>query len=285
MQNSNNYKILKLLQEQRSLDFLGYRDSMVQRRISKRQLALNYKDEDDYLFYLTENPSELDHLIDVLTINVSEFFRDPLTFEYLYAQILPQIVDNKLKEGLSNIRVWSAGCAKGEEAYSLAILFQDYIHEEKLDFDARIFATDIDRKAIRIAKEGIYKDKSILNLKNHQMDKYFLKKEGDFYMNEEIRKKVYFSFHDLLNKSQLAPPDSIYGGFDLILCRNVLIYFGIDYQKRIFEKLYRNLKPNGFLVLGDSEVLQNDFKSGFRRLNNCCKIFQKRSDSDIYYNA
>jgi chemotaxis protein methyltransferase CheR len=283
MQNSSNYKILKLLQDQRGLDFLGHRVTMVQRRIAKRLLAVKCNSEEDYLSYLNENPTEMDHLIDVLTINVSEFFRNPLTFEYLYSQIIHQIVEKKSIEKGSSIRVWSAGCARGEEAYSLAIQFEDYMQKENLHLETRVFATDIDPKAIQNAKEGIYKDHSILNLKYHQMDKYFLKYEDGFHLKDKIKKNVHFSFHDLLSTSQLAPPESIYGGFDLILCRNVLIYFDINYQKRIFEKLHRNLGPHGYLVLGDSEVLHKDFKNDFKRLNTCCKVFQKKDGQLINY--
>lgn len=267
--------ILNLLKEQRGFDFSGYRTSMLERRVQKRMYATNNKNFDDYLAYLHQNSDELDNLIDVFTINVSRFYRNSLTFEYIRNRIVPDLFQSKVQEKNSSIRIWSAGCSFGEEPYSMALIMNEFLKKEENTIKLNIFATDIDKKALSRAAVGSYGFNSIENIKIGILEKYFTQKDEQFKISAAIRKLVQFSFHDILDKNSFVPPDSIFGGFDIVLCRNVLIYFNLDYQKIIFDRLCRSLNKNGYLILGEAEVPIEDFKHKFRRENKCCKIYRK----------
>ncbi|NQU54739.1 MAG: protein-glutamate O-methyltransferase CheR, partial [Bacteroidetes bacterium] len=146
-------KILSLLNERRGFDFSGYRVQMLERRIQKRVYSTSSKNFDDYLEYLEQHPDELDNLIDVLTINVSNFFRNPLTFEYISKIIIPELFLAKAKENDNSLRIWSAGCSFGEEPYSMAIIINELLEKEETSILPVIFATDIDKKALLRAGE------------------------------------------------------------------------------------------------------------------------------------
>jgi len=268
-------RILDYLKDQRGFDFSGYRTSMLERRIEKRIFATQSKNLDDYFKYVKNFSVELDQLIDVFTINVSRFFRNSFIFEYISKMIIPSIIQTKIKNDDLNFRVWSAGCSFGEEPYSMAILLNEIINKEEVDISVNIFATDLDKKAITRASKGVYDFDSIKNVKIDTFQKYFTKTKNRFQLDPEIKKMVQFSFHDLLDENRLVPPDSIFGGFDIVLCRNVLIYFEPEYQKIIFNKLYKSLNKNGYLILGEAEVPIEGFKNKFSRENKCCKIYRK----------
>lgn len=138
-----------------------------------------------------------------------------------------------------------------------------------------IFATDIDQTALAKAAEGIYSFDSIKNVKYGIMDSYFIKSERGFHISPDIKAMVQFNFFDLLDKNRLSPPDSIYGDFDIVICRNVMLYFEPDYQEIIFNKLYRSLKINGFLILGEAELPDATTKNFYKKVNSCSKIYRK----------
>lgn len=268
-------KILTLLKEQRCCDFSGYRMSMLERRIQKRVYSTKNKNLDDYFEYLELHPNELENLFDVLTINVSSFFRNSLAFEFISKIIIPELYLDKTKEKDNSLRIWSAGCSFGEEPYSMAILINEFLEKEESLIQSTIFATDIDKKALKRASLGSYDVNSISEVKHGLLNKYFSKGGDNYKIDSQIKNKVQFSFYDLLDKNHLVPPDSIFGGFDIVLCRNVLIYFEPEYQKIIFNKLYKSLNKNGTLILGEAEVPIDEFKNKFRRDNKCCKIYKK----------
>ncbi|MCD4694761.1 MAG: protein-glutamate O-methyltransferase CheR [Bacteroidales bacterium] len=269
--------ILNLMKEQRGFDFSGYRASMLERRVQKRIYSTKCKDFDNYLEYLDRHPGELDNLIDVFTINVSRFFRNSLSFEYITKIIIPEMFLAKTVEHDNSIRIWSAGCSFGEEPYSMAIIIKEFLKKEDTSVKLNIFATDNDKKALLRASKGCYGFESIKKIKYGIFKKYFSKEGNKFKIDQIIKRMVQFSFYDLLDKNHLVPPDSIFGGFDIVLCRNVLIYFDLDYQKIIFNKLYKSLNKNGYLVLGEAEIPVEGFKHKFIRENKYCKIYRKVS--------
>jgi len=275
MKNDALKNILNFLIEQRGFDFTGYRTAMLERRIQKRLYTTKIQNIEDYSNFLHEDPNELDCLIDVFTINVSRFFRNSLSFEYIRKAIIPELFLDKIKAHDQNLRIWSAGCSFGEEPYSMAILINEFVEKEKMSMNLSIFATDIDKKALKRASEGRYNPNSIKNVKYGLIEKYFTLNDDYFEIDPKIKKLVQFSFYDLIDKYHSVPSESIYGGFDLVLCRNVLIYFELEHQKLIFNKLYKSLNPNGYLVLGEAEVPIEEFKHKFKRVNNCCKIYRK----------
>jgi len=221
------------------------------------------------------NQTEADKLIDALTINVSQFFRNPLVFEFISNKLIPWLIMEKLKKKEKYLRIWSAGCASGEEPYSLAIIFKEFLEKENLELDLRIFATDIDKKSLKSAKEGVYDFESIKEVKYGLLSKYFIQENSSFKIIPKIKDMVNFSFYDLLEKDSHAPPESIFGNFDLIFCRNVLIYFNLEYQDKIFEKLHHSLAPKGYLILGEAEMVSKRYQRYFSGLSEFLKIFQK----------
>ena len=267
--------ILNLVKEQRAFDFIGNQIPMLERRIQKRVYATSTKNFEDYYIYLNNNSNEIDNLIDVLTINVSRFFRNTLSFEYISKIIIPRLVLKKLQTNDNSFRIWSAGCSFGEEPYSLAIIINEFLEKGKISVDLNIFATDIDKNALETASAGKYGSESIKNIKYAIVDKYFTKKDDLFEISPEIKKMVQFSFFDLLDKKHNVPPESIFGDFDIVLCRNVLIYFNPKYQELIFKKLYKSMNNDSYLILGESEVLVESFKNKFKRESRIAKIYRK----------
>lgn len=281
-------RILDYLKAKRGFDFSGYRPSMIERRISQRLSATGQGDPEAYLHHIQTHPEELDRLADVLTINVSRFFRNPLVFEYLAGKILPLIIQKKIHSSDHTLRVWSAGCAFGEEPYSMAILIQELLSRENTPLNLNIFATDIDQGALLKARKAIYDFEGIKDVKYGLLKRYFIPQRDPANRNEaqwpltfqlvsHITDAVGFSHYDMLDKDTFAPPESVFGSFDLVLCRNLLIYFDISHQDIIFSKLFRSLCPDGYLVLGETEIPTPAHERHFRKVDTCCHIYQRQS--------
>ncbi len=155
------------------------------------------------------------------------------------------------------------------------MLLHEYLEKESLSFDISLFATDIDRGSLQKAHLANYSLESLQNVIVKRFNKYFYKENGSYQLIPQIQKMVSFSYFDLLSSKHYSPPESIFGAFDIIFCRNVLIYFNLDYQKVIFDKLNRSLIENGFLVLGEAEVPPRHYKRKFRRVTMDSKIYRK----------
>jgi chemotaxis protein methyltransferase CheR len=242
----NLENILELLRRERGFDFRGLRHSMAERRLLQRASVTGCSDPSFYLDYLLRHPEEMDNLVDALTINVSRFFRNPLMFEYLAHKILPRVFQEKAERGDHSFRVWSAGCSFGEEAYSVAILLNEFCSKEDLHHDVYVFATDIDQGALKKAKFAHYPFESVKDIRYGLLKKYFIpvRSRGDEWVNAEheffqlvdgIRNAVSFSLYDMLHPNTFAPPESVFGGFDLVLCRNLLIYFNVDTRAGLWK--------------------------------------------------
>jgi len=273
--NKELKRILNCLNKKRGFDFTGYSLSILERRISQRLSLINCHDYNTYLHYLQENPNECEQLIDVLIINVSRFFRHTLTFEYIANHILPPFVFHNTSQKKLSLRVWSAGCSMGEEPYSIAIMINELLENEILTHDVKIFATDIDHNILEKAQKAEYSYEQIENIKYKFLKKYFTHKGESFFLKPEIKKMVSFSIFDILDKKSFAPPESIFGAFDLVFCRNVLIYFSPNYQELIFKKLYRSMARNGYLILGEAEVPMQTYQASLKKVSDCCHIYQK----------
>lgn len=267
--------VLEELRRVRGLDLSAYRRSSLERRLAARMVRLRLKDPEAYLERLRSDPSECDQLIEAIVIKVSSYFRDPLVFEVLAHRVLPVIMERRRREHTRQIRVWSAGCATGEEAYSLAILLAQALEDEDFPWLPYICATDISPQALAAAQTGRYRRESLETTPLGILDRFFRPTAEGFEVIPEIRRMVYFSRHDLTSRQSLAPADSVFGSFDLVLCRNVLIYFSLDLQKRVLEKLYRALNPGGILVIGTSESLPRGMESRLTAIDRPHRIFQK----------
>lgn len=268
--------ILDVLRERRGFDFAGYPPAMLARRIELRFAPTGCADFGAYCEHLATRPEELDRLVETITISVSQFFRNPLDFELLAGRILPALVREKCADPQPALRVWSAGCARGEEPYSVAIVLDEILRREKLALDRHIFATDIDASVLADAANGVYDTEAVENVKYSQLAAHFTPEGDGFRLRPEIRRQVTFSRYDLLDRARRVPPDSVYGHFDLVLCRNLLIYYNADYQDVIFAKLHAALAPGAYLMLGEAETPPPAYQSALRRVADFSSIYQRQ---------
>jgi chemotaxis protein methyltransferase CheR len=267
--------VLAELWRGRGLDLSDYRRGTLERRLAVRMANLRLKDPGEYLQRLRSDPWECDRLIEAILIKVSSFFRDPLVFELLAHRVLPLIIERHRREHTRQIRVWSAGCSSGEEAYSVAILLAQALEDEGFPWHPSICATDISTEALAAAQTGRYRLESLETTQLGILDRFFRPTADGFEVIPEIRRMVHFSRDDLTSRPSLAPADSVFGSFDLVLCRNVLIYFSLKLQKRVQDKLYRALNPGGYLVLGMSEALPPERVSRLVAFDRPHRIFHK----------
>ena len=245
-------------------------------KILSRMSAIGITDLQTYIDRVRSDRNERQKIIGFVTINVSRFFRNPLVFEILYRIILPDILRKKEADRSAVVNVWSAGCAKGEEPYSLAILFKALMAQMGVRFDVQIFATDINRDILTEAEKASYGADQVKNVKYGWLKKYFSRQKDQFWLNGEIREPVYLSYYDMTDTRTFVPPESVFGNFDLVLCRNLLIYYSLAYQHVIFDKLYRSLADGGCLVLGSAESLPAAFKGQFSQQDLHSRIFIKQ---------
>jgi chemotaxis methyl-accepting protein methylase len=212
----------------------------------------------------------MEGLIDALTIKVSHFFRNPFVFEALKKFVLPELIESRHGEGL---RVWSAGCARGEEAYSMAILLNEIMREELLFTYLFILATDIDVNALEDGQKAVYTDEALSEIKKGYFDRYFIA-EGDSYrVKDEIRSMVTFASHDVTTCK--PPKEGIFSSYHIILCRNVLIYLDRHTQAKVLKSLSEFLLNKGYLILGEAEIMPQQLSGDFHEVVPNTKIFRK----------
>jgi chemotaxis protein methyltransferase CheR len=203
--------------------------------------------------------------INSLLNSYSEFFRNSLTFSVLERIVLPDIIFNENIEKRKTIRIWSAACASGQEAYSLAILLEGFNNGAK-KVAYRIFGTDIDNEQVRIAQQGHYSADQIGNVTHKQLKKWFAREGDQYKVMPELKSNIEFSVFDLLSSQYSSPPESIFGGFDIVMCANLLFYYQADSQKTIIEKIKGAMAENGYLITGETErdiLLKHGFKEVF----------------------
>ncbi len=237
--------LLDRIRERSGIDFSSYKPPTILRRLRGRMTATARPTLASYAAYLESDPEEYARLVNSLLIKVTEFFRDPKLFEYLRRRVLPDLIEEARRDQ-RELRIWSAGCSTGEEAYSLAIIVAEALGEELEWSDVRIFATDIDRDAISFARRGVYSAAALKGLPAGTRDRYFGRSDGGYEVAKQLRAMMVFGEHDL---GERAPFPRI----DLLLCRNVLIYFAVPMQRVALETFAFSLRPSGRLVLGTSE--------------------------------
>lgn len=256
----------KLLHE-RAVDFRGYKPASLTRRVRRRIDAVKCPDIGSYLLYLDEHPDEYPRLIDSILINVTEFFRDPAAWEVLRSEILPRIMAEK--QPGDEVRIWSAGCATGEEPYSLAISLAEMLGPRISEYDVKVYATDIDDDALTTARRAEFSDSAIRGVQKECLEKYFVR-NARWAVSREIRRMVVFGRHNLVTDAPIPHTD-------LIACRNVLIYMSADLQNRVLSRFHYGLEPRGFLFLGKAESLLAASKL-FRPVSEKWRLFRKEPD-------
>jgi two-component system CheB/CheR fusion protein len=233
------------LRERSGIDFSGYKRATILRRLQRRMAATGTAKLRSYVQHVQSDPDEYQRLASSFLIKVTQFFRDRDLFDHLTTEILPELIADARQRG-GELRIWSAGCATGEEAYSLAMLVVDSLGEEFDKFNVRIFATDVDGEAINFARRGVYPDTSVAELPPDIVERHFVKVADGYEVRKRIRMLTVFGQHDL---GQRAPFPRV----DLALCRNVLIYFTTELQKRALQLFAFSLRDGGYLVLGKAE--------------------------------
>jgi chemotaxis methyl-accepting protein methylase len=267
--------VIEQLRKDRGIDLSCYRKVSLERRIQKRMESLGLKDPDEYLEYIKTEAAEMDRLLDAILVNTSSFFRNPLVFEHIWRDVLPEIGFERDFAENSPVNIWCCGCSTGEEPYSMAILLRDLPSKGFPPLSSTIFATDIDPDALKKAEEGCYPLSRLDNVHLRRVENYFSTHDDIYCVKPEIRHMVSFSVHDVLSPEKRVPKDSVFSSFDIILCRNLLIYFSPRIQARILEDLERALNPGGFLVLGEAESLHGMFQGKFEQIPGNCRIYRK----------
>lgn len=262
----------KRIIEERGLDFSQYKDNYMKRRLAVRMRATKSENLYKYLQHLKRNPEEYDDLIRDLTINVTEFFRDSDVYEALIKKIIPDLLKEKALKSSFTLRVWSAGCSSGEEPYSVTIAIMEALRKSGMqkDWSIRVTATDIDEGSLKKATEGVYPENSLP--KTTDISSYFEKKGDKLKIKPEVSGCIRFVRQDL-NKP------SGYKYMDLVLCRNVLIYFSRDKQINVIRSFEKSMASGGFLVLGKSETLPPAASSIFEPILRKERVYRKRGDA------
>ncbi len=243
------YRIFQTkLMEACGLDLSCYKEKQVQRRLSAALVKSGHTNLYDYWRTLNKDPVMLSELVDFLTINVSNFFRNVERFEDLETRILPELLETG-----KTLRVWSAGCSAGQEPYSIAMLLKDLTPRTR----HYILATDVNRTVLQVAQDGIYTEDDVKEVKPLLLAKYFTKQGDEFRLDNSIRQMVTFRVHNLLS-------DPYETDFDLIVCRNVMIYFTEEAKVRVFKGFFESLRPGGTLFIGGTETLMAAPAYGFQ---------------------
>ncbi|HRF74473.1 MAG TPA: chemotaxis protein CheB, partial [Accumulibacter sp.] len=243
--------VLKLLYAATGHDFSHYRKGTIGRRIARRMLQQQLCHVDDYLDYLGAHPDEARALFKDLLINVTSFFRDPEAFAVLGQQILPQLLADKPAGYV--LRIWVAGCASGEEAYSIAIQVREFMDQTQQAFKVQIYGTDLDEESIAVARAGFYPPNIAADLTPQRLQRFFLGEDAGYRVKKEIREMLVFAVQNVIKD----PP---FTRLDLISCRNVMIYLEPEAQERLIPSLHYALRAQGVLFLSPAESLDSHAK-------------------------
>ncbi|MEV8017013.1 CheR family methyltransferase [Streptomyces sp. NPDC086554] len=258
--------LLRFIRDARGFDFTGYKRSTLGRRIRKRMDDVGVRDYADYRDLLETDTVEFRTLFNTILINVTSVFRDPEAWELLRREVVPRLIADL--EPDEEIRVWSAGCSSGEEAYSLAIMFAEALGIEESLNRVKIYATDIDEEALRDARSGQYPAKNLESLSPELRDKYFERHDNRYVFRPDLRRRVIFGRHDITRDAPISR-------LDLLVCRNTLMYFNVEAQNQIVDRFHFALREGRYLFLGKAEMLLSDGER-FEALSIRQRIFRRR---------
>ena len=239
-------RLLDFLKRSRGFDVTGYKRASLIRRVSSRMNAVGTETFSDYLDFLQVDPGEFTALFDTVLINVTSFFRDPGVWDVLSSEVLPGLL--AAKDPSEPVRVWSAGCASGEEAYTLAIVLAELLGLDEMRRRVKIYGTDIDETALAVARHATYTPKALAGVPEPRRERYFERFGANYIVRKELRRTVIFGRHDLV---QAAPISHI----DLLACRNTLMYLNSETQARVLARLHYALEDGGVLLVGRAEML------------------------------
>ena len=258
--------ILEQVSRQASIDFRSYKTSTLLRRIGRRMAVTHNRSMSGYAEYLRLHPEEIGELVQSFLINVTQFFRDANAFSYLESDILPELILHA-RDRDRVLRMWTAGCASGEEPYSLAMLLANLLGAELPEWSVKIFATDLDEAAINFARKGLYSENALIGVPTGYRDRFFERVDQGYRISRTLRQMVIFGRQDL---SKSAPFPHI----DLVLCRNVLIYFTPTLQEYVLNQFAFSLWPGGYLFLGKAETVR-PAQSYYELVNKHWRVYRR----------
>lgn len=246
-------KMTELLFQSHGIDISKYDDDFIEKSIIRRTQHNNCTSEKEYLSFFIENKMEGALFLDSLFISYSEFFRNSLTFAVLENLILPGILLKNSTNKKKEIRIWSAACAAGQEAYSLAMLLNEHKSAEGRMINFRIFATDYSEAQVTQAQQGQFQSVALNNLSLKRVTQWFKKRGESYTVKPELKERIDFSVFDLSCEDHSCPPNSIYGDFDIVLCANLLFYYNAEFRKKIMDKARHCLAKGGYVITGETE--------------------------------
>jgi len=274
MEDPQLLEILEFVAQQRGIDFRDYRRNTLRRRAEARARATGCADLAAYCAYLREARDEVDRLIEALVVPVTEFFRDERAFEQLAEHVLPRLLGrNPL------LQAWVVGTATGEEAYTLAILLAE-ASGRRDGAHVYVIASDVDDRSLEVARTGAYPRKATARVPPELFDRYFRAEGSTVRVADSIRDRIRFARHDFVGL-RLAPEEAVVASFDLVLCRNVLLYFDESLRTKALSRLAAVVEPGGALMIGPSESLPRGARpafSDFPGIPSGCGIFIRRSN-------
>ncbi len=258
-------ELIDFLKQKRGFDFTEYKPASLGRRIQKRMQLVNINDYAEYIDFLEVHQDEFTLLFNTILINVTGFFRDADAWEIIRQTVIPEILQRKRSSEM--IRLWSTGCASGEEAYTAAILLAEALSEEQYRDRVKIYGTDVDEEALTRARQAVYTAREVEGIPEELRQKYFTESGGMYVFNKDLRRNMIFGRNDIL---QDAPISRI----DLLICRNTLMYFNIEAQMKILARFHFGLNDSGYLFLGKAESLLSH-NPAFVPVDLKKRIFQK----------
>ena len=236
-----------------NLNISVYEEVFIHRSIEKRIQDINWVGTESYWLELENNEVERNHFLKSLQVSYSEFFRNPLTFAVLEKLVLPELIQQAVRNKHNKLRIWSMACASGQEVYSLAMLLEEYLEIESNPIQYSIVASDQSKSEIEQSKKGFYSYSALGNVSLKRLDRWFTKKNEGYQIKDELRERIDFSVFNVVSDARGCPPESVFGDFDLIISANILFYYKPEYQKIILDKAGKALSKGGYLVTGEVE--------------------------------
>lgn len=247
MQMSDYQVFTQQIKEKTGIDLNLYKEVQMKRRLTSLRDKKGFKDFKSYFVALDQDPDLLSELLDKMTINVSEFYRNSVRWQVLEKKLLPNLLKKK-----KNLKIWSAACSTGDEPYTIAMMLGQYVDLNQIT----ILATDIDENILQRAQQGIYTERALKEVPSELKDKYFTYENPHYVIDEKIKKAITFKKHNLLS-------DPYPSNFDLIVCRNVLIYFTEEAKASVYHKFSQSLNSEGILFVGSTEQIFSPEKYQF----------------------
>jgi two-component system, chemotaxis family, CheB/CheR fusion protein len=266
--NEDLLTILQMVKKGTGVDFSHYKMNTIKRRTLRRMLLLRIDTLKNYVEHLQQHPKELKQLYNDLLINVTTFFRDPDTLEYLEKMVIPKILKQRLPK--QPVRIWVPACSTGEEAYSLAMIFLEVLGDLAANTTLQIFATDLSEQAITKARQGFYKRNDVVNISPKRLQRFFTRIDGGYRIVKQVRDLCIFAPHNIFRD----PP---FSRIDLVSCCNLMIYLDTILQKKVLATFHYAMNPEGYLILGKSETIGNSTQL-FGQLEKKFKLFVKKKE-------